>query len=74
MMNPPGSGCSRMRGPSSADMRDITSAPGLSPSECSLSVLNLPPYRLAALSQVIIIMQLLHFYDVLMNGGSSVTI
>ena len=34
------------------DMRDMTSAPGLSPSECSLSVLNLPPYRLAALSQV----------------------
>ena len=53
MMNPPGSGCSRMRGPSSADMRDITSTSGLSPSECSLSVLNLPPYRLAALSQVI---------------------
>ena len=49
-MSPPGPGTSRMRGPSTGDISSAP-GPGLS-SECSLSVLNLPPYRLAALSQV----------------------
>ena len=52
-MNPPGPKGSRMRGPSNADLRDLDMRDVNLPStECSLSVLNLPPYRLAALSQV----------------------
>ena len=48
MMNPPGPRGSRMRDTRNVDMRDVN----LPSTECSLSVLNLPPYRLAALSQV----------------------
>ena len=57
-MNPPGPRGSRMRGPSNVDMRDVRDLDmrdmNLPSTECSLSVLNLPPYRLAALSQVMI--------------------
>ena len=56
MMNPPSPRGSRMRGPSRADMRDVRDLDmrdvNIPSTECSLSVLNLPPYRLAALSQV----------------------
>ena len=55
MMNLPSPRGSRMRGPDMRDVRDLDMRDVNLPStECSLSVLNLPPYRLAALSQVMI--------------------